>query len=811
MQTFLQDLRYGVRMLVRNPGFSIAAILALVLGIGANTAIFSVVNALLLRALPYKNPESLVIIQSTNQKKPDPDSSVSFPDFNDWKDQNQVFEGLATFRGRGYTLTGIGDPERFRGGRVSAEFFDLLGIQPVLGRAFQDQDNRPESPRTVMLSSGLWQRRFGGDASLVNQTLTLDGESYTVIGILPSTFNFPFDVDGAEMWTPAIFDGLDLMQQRGAHFMKAIGRLKPGIAIETAQDDMETIVSRLAEQYPGENSGRGIQLTLLRNQFVGEGMRRALLILFAAVGFVLLIACSNVANLLLARATTRAKEISIRAALGATRARLARQMLTESVLLSVIGGGLGILLALWGVELLIKFSPANMPHLDQIQVDRWVLGFSLLLSILTGIIFGLAPTWKISRFDLNKSLKESGRGTSDSFSRNRLRQTLVVSQIAVSLLLLIGAGLTLKSFLRLQQVNPGFDASNVLTTQISLPSSKYPEGQQAVNFFHQVIGKIETLPGVEAVGGITYSPLSNNNTNTGFTIEKHPVEEGQEPIVMVRAVTPGYFQAMRIPIKQGRRFNEYDSRGRTGVAIINETLGQRYWADENPIGQRITLNLNIDDDEPTNWEIVGVMGDVKHTSIDSAPHPEVWIPHDQQAWRGLTLAIRTTTNPTSLATAIRNAVLSVNRDQPISSIQPMEKLVTDSIAQSRFYAILLGIFAGLALMLASIGIYGVMSYTINQRTQEIGIRLALGAQHPDVLKLVVGQGMMLAAIGLAIGILAAVGLTRLMTSLLFEVSATDPTIFIFNTLLLICVALVACYFPARRATSVDPMVALRNE
>ncbi len=811
MMTILQDLKYAGRMLVKNPGFSIAALLALMLGIGANTAIFSVVNALLMRELPYKNPARLVIIQSTNQKKPDPDSSVSYPDFKDWENQNRVFENLATFHNRSYTLTGAGEPERIRGGRVSADFFSLLGVQPVLGRAFQDEDDKPESPRTVMLSYGLWQRHFGGDHQVVNQPLTLDGESYTVIGVLPQGFNFPFEIDGAEMWTPNIFNGTALLEQRGVHFMKAIGRLNADVAIDTAQADMEAIAGRLAEQYPGENSGRGIQLTALHNQFVSAGLRRALLVVFTAVGFVLLIACFNVANLLLARAGARSQELSIRAALGASRLRLARQMLTESVLLGVVGGGLGVLLALWGVELLVKFSPASMPHLDKISIDGRVLGFNLLLSILTGIVFGLAPTWKVSRVDINQALKEGGRGTGDLLSRNRLRKALVISQVAVSLLLLIGAGLALKSFFRLQQVNPGFDASQVLTASISLPSSKYPEGQQVVNFFHQVIERIESLPGVEAVGGVNYSPLSSNNMSAAFTIENHPVEDGQEPLAMFRAVTPGYFQALRIPLKQGRLFNEQDRRGRPGVLLINETMARRYWPDENPLGQRLTLSVSLDDDEPKAWEIVGVMGDVKHSAIDAPPQPEMWIPEDQQAWRGLTLAVRSTTNPQTLAAAIRQEVQAVNPDQPVGTIQPMEKLVSDSTAQSRFYAFLLAIFASLALVLASLGIYGVMAYTVNQRTKEIGIRLALGARGGDVLGLVVGQGMRLALAGLALGVAGAMVLTRLMSSLLYEVSATDPLIFIFTSLLFTCVALAACFIPARRAAKTDPLAALRNE
>ena len=810
MSTLSQDIRYGVRMLTQKPGFTLAAVLALALGIGANSAIFSVVNAVLLRSLPYEEPNQLTMVLSTKRQDSRLSGSASYLDFVDWSNQNQVFERMAAFRNSGYTLTGTGEPERINGARASASFFPLLRVQAFLGRTFLPEEDKGKGERVVLLSHGLWQRRFGGDPNIVGQSLTLNANNYTVVGVLPEGFTFPIEVEKADMWTPLALDG-ELLEQRGAHYLKVVARLKPGVSSQTAQAEMTTIASRLEEQYPEDNTNRIVTIFPLYEQLVG-GIRTALWALLGAVGFVLLIACSNVANLLLARAASRQKEIAVRMALGASRSRIVRQLITESLLLALMGGGAGLLLALWGVESLIALGPADLPRLSGVSVDGWVLSFTFLISIITGVVFGLAPALKASKPDLNEALKEGSRGSTEGFSGRRLRNLLVVSEMALALVLLIGAGLLIRSFLRLQQINPGFDPSNVLMVQVELPESKYKDSSQVSTFFEQAIERIKALPGVESAGGVTTPPLGGSNMRTSFSVENRPAPPpGQEPLAHYRAITPDYFRALRIPILRGQGFSENYRKDSPGRIIINETMANRFWPGEDPIGQRISIGMAVDDNEPTKWEIIGIVGDVRHAALDVEPLPEMYTPHSQQSWSFLTLVVRSSSDPMALAGPVRNEILAVDKDQPVSNIRSMESLVSASVAQPRFYLLLFGIFAALALILAAVGIYGVLSYSVTQRMHEIGIRLALGAKPSDVVKLVVGQGMILAIIGVGIGLIVAFILTRLMSSLLYKVSATDPVTFAALALLLVAVALLASYIPARRATKVDPMIALRYE
>ena len=808
MDALLQDIRYAFRMLAKKPGFTIAAVLAVALGIGANTAIFSVVNAVLLRSLPYKDPDRLTMVLSHKRDSLRGSGSAAYLDVVDWEKQSQTFEQMAVFRSMGYTLTGAGEPERITGARVSADFFPMLGVETTEGRTFRPEEDQRGAERVVVLGHGLWQRRFGGDPSIIGQSLTLNAEGHTVIGVLPPDFKFPLDVSDAEMWTAIAHDG-DLLEERGAHYLKVIGRLKPGVSISEAQLEMNEIASRLEQQYPTENTGRVVNLNPMYEHLV-SGIRRSLVILLGAVGLVLLIACSNVANLMLARAAARTKEIAIRTALGASRQRVVRQLLTESLILALLGGGAGLLLALWGIELLVKLGPRDIPRLNDISIDGTVLWFTAAASILTGIIFGLAPALKASKPDLNHSLKEGSRGTSESFNRYSLRNLLVVAQMALTLVPLVGAGLLVKSFLRLQQVNPGFVSENVLTMRVSLPAL-FDEGDKAVLFFKQATERIESIPGVESVGAVTLLPLIGSNNRASFNIKSRPYPEDQEPVAEFRAITPDYFRAMGIPVIRGRAFTEHDVKGKTGAIIINETMARRYWPGEDPLGKVMSLGVSVSENEPAEWEIVAIVGDLKHFSLDSEAVPEMYIPHAQQPWTGMTLVARSSIDPAQLSAAMRGHILALDRNQPVSEVRTMSEVVARSIAQQRFYMLLLALFAVMALVLAAVGIFGVMSYSVTERTREIGIRMALGAQTRDVLRYVVGQGMMLTLAGVAIGLVGSFLLTRLMTNMLYEVDAFDPATFAAISLLLALVAFVACYIPARRATKVDPMVALRYE
>ncbi|MFY9574014.1 MAG: ABC transporter permease [Blastocatellia bacterium] len=803
MDTLLQDLRYGWRMLVRKPAFSAIAILTLALGIGANTAIFGVVNAVLLQPLPFAEPDRLVWVWG-NIRDGGNRASVSPLDYLDYRAQNSTFEQFAaTFSvPASFNLTGSGEPERLEGAVVSGNFFQALGVNPEMGRTFLPDNEKTGSHQVVVLSHGLWLRRFGGDASIIGQSITLDGNRFEVFGVMPSGFNFP---QSAGLWTPMNFEMAEGMKQRKAHFFRPIGRLKPGVTLAQAQADMDIIAQRLESQYPNSNTGWNLRMVPLRDQLIGN-IQPTLQILFGAVGFVLLIACANVANLLLVRAAGRQKEIAIRMALGAARRRIIRQMLTESMLLAVAGGALGVFFATWGVELIVGFSGNNIPPTATIGIDRVVLAFTVVVSILTGLLFGLAPALHATHPQLTETLKEGGKGGGGSARRNGTRNLLVMFETASAVVLLVGAGLLVRSFIRLQQVSPGFDAANVLTMRINLPRDKYNTPGKAQSFWVQLEEQIAALPGVEAVGMITELPLSGQPNDTPFSVEGRPrTQPNQSFGADFRRVNQEYLRALRIPVIRGRGFTAHEVRQNVPVVLISESLAQGVFPDEDPLGKGLFLGLN----ESVRFEIIGIVGDIRHRALESRPAPTMYLPMLNTG--GTNLTIRVAGDPLNLAPTVRREVLAIDRDQPVAAIKPMEQILREAVAAPRYRTLLLGLFAAVALLLAAVGIYGVVSYSVAQRTHEIGIRMALGAQKSVVLRLVLGNGVKLILSGVAIGLVASFALTRLMSSLLFGVSATDPLTLITVSLVLTAVALLACYLPARRATKVDPMIALRHE
>lgn len=802
MRTLLQDLRYAMRMLVKRPGFALVAIFTLALGIGANSAIFSVVNAVLLRPMPFQEPDRLIKLWESFARGGF--GTVSVPNLKDWREQNSVFTGIAAYQTAGFSLL-VGDSsERIPAATVSANFLEVLGVQPQLGRGFIAGEDEPGRNRVAILSQALWQRKFNEDPNIVGKKILLGGESYEVVGVMSPRFRYPSRL--TELWVPLDVPP-QLQANRGNHWLISFGRLRPGVTLDQAREQMVAIAKRLEDQYKDNQAGRSVRLIPLQEEVV-QNVRPALFVLFGAVGLVLLIGCVNVANLLLARAAGRRREIAIRVALGAGRARLIRQFLTESVLLSIVGGVLGLVIAKWGVSILVALASSVLPRASEIGLDNRVLGFTFGLSILTGIAFGLAPALQSSRSDVQTALKDSGNAGS-SPQRNRLRGWLVVAEVSAAMVLLIGAGLLLKSFWRLQQMDAGLRPENVVTMSLALPQAKYPNADATVKFHQQLLQRVSTLPGVEAAGMINLLPLQQWGYNGDIYIEGDaPYPPGQAPIAEFRTVSGNYFQSLGVPLVAGRWLEEHDTAKAPQVILINQALAKTYLAGRNPIGTHLLQN-----GQPT-ITIVGVVGDVKQSGLMQAARPEIYTPYQQAGdsnTRGMSLVIRTVGEPNAIVGAVRGELRGIDPNQPVYNVKTMSTVIDESVSDRRLNMTLLSTFAVLALVLASIGIYSVMSYTVTQSTREIGIRMALGARSSQVLKLILGHGLMLTIVGVVIGILGAFGLTRLLASLLFGVTATDPIIFASVPVLLVIVALLACYLPARRAMKLDPVVALRNE
>ncbi len=803
METLWQDVRYSARMLLKHPAFTFIAVLTLSLGIGANTAIFSIVNAVLLRPFPYQTPEQLMNVGEYTSG-----GSVSYPNFADWRDDRKFFDAASAVRSNeSFNFTGAGEPERLQGRLVSAGFFSLLGVKPALGRDFLTDDDRPGATPSAILSYGFWSRRFGNDRSIIGRQITLNNQSYTVVGVAPQDFQFGPD---AEVSVP-IGLSAERFKTRGSDpGINVVARLKPDVSVEQAQTELNLIYARMEQQYPDSNTGRRAVLTPLHEYFIGD-VRQPLLILLGAVGLVLLIACANVANLLLVSASTRRREMSVRVALGASRSRIIRQLLTESCLLALVGAVLGIVLAYWGTTLIASQLPAGIPRIAEASVDLPVLGFTLGVSILTGLLFGLAPALQASRLNLTEALKEGDRGSSGG--RQHLRSLLVVGEVALTLTLLVGAGLLIQSFRRVLEVDPGFEAQNLLTMQVSVNN---PDGHQVSRFFKELQEKVRRLPGVESVAVSNGLPLGVAN-HPVFFIEGRPrPEKGKESSGVRYTVSPDYFRTMGIDLIKGRVFTPQDTPDTPLAVVIDEALAEQHFQNEDPIGKRLTQSAS----GVPGYEIVGVVRHVEHNNLDgqATRTPQFYLAFDQLGLdrlpgsvRRINLLTRASVEPLSLAPAVRGEIAALNKDQAVFNVRTMEEIVSQSVAPRRFSMLLLSVFAVVALVLASIGIYGMMSYSVAQRTREIGLRMTLGAQRGNVLRMVIGHGMKLALVGVVLGLIASVALTRTMKTLLFGVSATDPTTFAGLALLLSLIALLACWVPARQATQVDPIVALRYE
>ncbi len=811
MQTFWQDLRYGARMLWKKPGFTLIAVITLALGIGANTAIFSVINALILSPPLIAEPENVATIWKT-PKDERVEGYVSYLDLQDWQTESRSFEQIAAYKPQGFTLLNEGQAERIFGLRVTANFLSLLKVKLFRGRDFQLEEEKRGAQGVVILSHQYWQNRLGGDEAALGQQLTLNGRPFTIIGILPSDFEFPLAANNTELLTTIAAEGQNL-DERGAQVLRAISRLKPGVTLAQAQAELTAIAENLAEQYPDYNKDMTAYLVPVDEQIVGKEVRRALWLLLGAVGFILLIACTNMTNLLLVRASARQKELALRVALGAGVWRIARLMLTESLLLALISGGAGLLVAVWGLSAIRYLGADQLPRIDEVQINGRVLLFTLAVSVLTAMLFSLIPIFKASRPDINDVLKAGAKTATSSRSLRFWRDSLVVAEVALGLVLLIGAGLMIRSFGQLVNVNPGFDPENVLTGRISMARAVYESSDERVRYVDQTLARLRALPGVESAAFVAPMPFSGGNVGSDFRIEGRPEPApGEAPVANNRSVTADYFQAIRIPLLKGRHFTEQDRRGGVGAAIINATLEARYFPNEDPLGKRITsIGANQNEGDPERWEIVGVVGDVHHSSLTVAATPEIYLPYQQNSWTWGNFFVRTTGDPAALIKSFTEEIRSSDRTVPVTGVRPLTEAISNTVSEARFYTFLFVLFGATGLILTLTGIYGVISYTVSQYTQEIGIRMALGAQASDVLKLILGHGMALAAAGIVIGVIAAVAITRLMAHLLFGVEATDPLTFAAIASLLVLMALLACYVPARRATKIDPMVALRYE
>lgn len=816
-RNLLQDLRYAVRMIKKRPGFSTAVLLNLALGIGVNTAIFSVVNSILLQPLSYAQPERLVFIWDTQRDKAEKSTfPVSSPNFHDWQEQNHVFESMSAYSFDYFNLVGRDRPERLFTAYVSSNFLNTLGVAPALGHSFSMSADGQSAPTDeVLVSDELWKRSFGSDPQLIGRSISLGGRSFNVIGILPPEFQIPRQVslsviamDKVDLLVPLSFLASvepATAKSRGRHFLHAVARLKPGVGIEQANSEMTSIAAGLEQQYPAANENFTAYLAPLHGQ-ITERIRPALLLLLGAVALVLLIACSNVANLLLARYAARQTEFAVRTALGAGRGRLIRQLLTESLLLWLIGGALGLLLAVIGTKALVALDPSDIPRIQQIGVDGWALGFTLLVSLVTGILFALAPALQYTRPDVNKTLKEGGRSAGSVSLNKRLRNLLVVTEMALALVLLIGAGLLMKSFSRVLSVDMGFNPQNVLTSEVFLSKDKYAKPAQFISFHRTLVERLKNSPGVESVATVNVLPLKGSMSIT-IEAEGQPAPPaGQEVYVSQRIISPDYINVMGIPLRQGRLFNERDTDTSPPVVLVSESLGRKFWGQESPLGKRVIITAGA---QPS--EVVGVVGDVKEAGVDDLVTPGVYVPYQQEPWPAFTLVMRSTSDPKNLGSIIQREVMTIDKDQPIGTPITMEEVLAEKLSQRRLNMLLLGVFGVVAMLLALVGIYGVISYTVTERTHELGLRMALGAQPRHIFKLIVGQGMLLALIGVGIGLAVAFTLTRYLSSLVYEISVTDPVIYVGSALLLCVAALIACYLPGRRAMKLDPMQALHHD
>jgi putative ABC transport system permease protein len=807
MRDVVQDLRYALRALRRAPGFAAVAVLTIALGIGATTAIFSVVNALILRPLPYRDADRIVMVWMDNTRMGIDKDIHSYPDFVDYRADSTALSGLAGFRYVAFNLTGSDAPQRVRGVATMASLFSVLGVPPALGRVYREEEEQDGRDGVVIVSHGFWTRALGADSAALGTTLQMNGRPHTVIGVMPADFTFP-DRD-TDLWVPLVVPP-QLQSARGTFWLRAIGRLAPGVSREQAQAALATVASRLARDYP-QLDGYGVNVTSLPDEIVGGTVRTALWVMFGAVAAVLLIACANVANLLLSRAATREREIGVRVALGASRSRLVHQLLTESVLLAIVGGGAGIALAWAGLRALRRLAPADLPRIEQIAIDPTVLAFTLVLSVVTGVLFGLVPALQGARASLSDVLREGGgRGGTTGRQGLRLRRSLIGAQVALVVVLLTGAGLMIRSVIEMQRVDLGFRPDHLLTMRLQLPASRYDSAAKISAFYDELLERTRALPLVQGAAAITDIFLSETPNSTGFAIEGVPLPPAAERVeVPVDVVTPDYFQVMGIPLLQGRTFGPQDDSNAPQVVMINSAMARRYWPDGDAIGKRFSYGGDGDD---AQWmTIVGVVGDMRRTGFDRAVRYETFLPFSQNQARSLTLVVRTTGTPSAISGSVREVVQSIDRDQPVFAVETMDRTLAGMVAERRFSMVLLGTFAALALVLAVVGIYGVTAYLVAQRAREIGVRIALGAEPRSVVRMVVRQGMTVAAIGLAAGVVGALVLTRLMTGLLYGVSATDATTFVAVTGVLLLVTVVANYLPARRAARADPVVALRAE